>query len=91
MKGSGLDSVIMGSFELGFMDCCCCCCCRCCCWGIIEEEIEGNSRKPVKKRIMNVINNMIVVVYVFKGFNCMMDSLSFSLSLSLNPERYQGF
>lgn len=56
---------------------------------VIEVVMDGNSRKPEKKRIMIVKNSISVIVQVLRGFNCMMKQ-NFQLglsSLSLRRER----
>lgn len=44
-------------------------------------DTDGNSRKPEKKRIKKVKNNMSVMVKVLRGFNCMVGEKQLSLSV----------
>lgn len=74
MKGSGV--VLTGKFESLTGE-------------VIEVDMDGNSRKPEKKRIMTVRSSISVIVQVLRGFNCMIKQ-NFQLgltSLSLWRER----
>lgn len=37
----------------------------------MEEDTDGNSTKPEKKSMRNVMHTMNVIVIAFSGFNCM--------------------